>query len=56
MAANQAVLFRRKSGGCLLFTLVARSLALCGGFNSSKATIRVAEKISGASRIKADGV
>ena len=57
MAANQVVLFFEKQEDALLFTLAASSLLSAEGpIHSSKAAIRVAERISRASRIKADGV
>ena len=57
MAANQVVIFFDKPEDAVLFTVAASSLLSAeGSIHSSKAAIRVAEKISRASRIKADGV
>ena len=57
MAANHVVLFFDKPEDAVLFTLAASSLMSAEGpVHSSKAAVRVAEKICKASRIKTEGV
>jgi hypothetical protein len=53
MAANQVVISFDKQEDALLFTLAASSLVSAEGPpHSSKAAVRVAEKVSKASRMK----
>ncbi|HEX3818879.1 MAG TPA: hypothetical protein VHW45_01035 [Candidatus Sulfotelmatobacter sp.] len=56
MAANQVVLYFEKPEDALLFTLAASSvMSPEGSMHSSRAAVRVAEKISKASRITTEG-
>jgi hypothetical protein len=57
MAANQVVLYFDKQEDAVLFTLAASSVMSSEGtFHSSNAAVKVAEKISKASRITTEGV
>jgi hypothetical protein len=56
MAANQVVLYFDTQQDALLFTLAASSVMSAeGSVHSSKAAVRVAEKICKASRIRTEG-
>jgi hypothetical protein len=56
MAANQVVLYFEKPEDALLFTLAASSVMSGeGSTHSNKAAVKVAEKISKASRITTEG-
>jgi hypothetical protein len=57
MAANQVVLYFDKQEDAVLFTLAASSVMSAEGpVHSSNAAVKVAEKISKASRITTEGV
>ncbi len=57
MAANQVVLYFDRQEDAVLFTLAASSVMSAEGpVHSSNAAVRVAEKISKASRITTEGV
>jgi len=57
MAANQVVLYFDKQEDAVLFTLAASSVMSGEGpVHSSNAAVKVAEKISKASRITTEGV
>lgn len=56
MAANQVVLYFDKQEDALLFTLAASSvMSAAGPIPSTDAVVKVAEEISKASRITAEG-
>jgi hypothetical protein len=56
MAANQVVLYFDKQEDALLFTLAASSvMSAQGPVHRSNAVVKVAEEISKASRITAEG-
>jgi hypothetical protein len=57
MAANQVVLYFDRQEDAVLFTLAASSVMSAEGpVHSSNAAVKVAEKISKASRITTEGV
>ena len=57
MAANQVVLYFDKQEDAVLFTLAASSVMSAEGtVHSSNAAVKVAEKISKASRITTEGI
>jgi hypothetical protein len=57
MAANQVVLYFDTQQDALLFTLAASSVMSAEGpIRGSIAAVKVAEEVSKASRIKAEGV
>jgi len=57
MAANQVVLYFDRQEDAVLFTLAASSVMSAEGpLHSSNAAVKVAEKISKASRITTEGV
>jgi hypothetical protein len=57
MAANQVVLYFDRQEDAVLFTLAASSVMSSEGtVHSSNAAVKVAEKISKASRITTEGV
>jgi hypothetical protein len=57
MAANQVVLYFDRQEDAVLFTLAASSVMSAEGpLHSNNAAVKVAEKISKASRITTEGV
>jgi hypothetical protein len=57
MAANQVVLYFDRQEDAVLFTLAASSVMSAEGpLHSSNAAVKIAEKISKASRITTEGV
>jgi hypothetical protein len=57
MAANRVVLYFDRQEDAVLFTLAASSVMSAeGAVHSSNAAVKVAEKISKASRITTEGV
>jgi len=55
MAANQVVLYFDNQEDAVLFTLAASSVISADKTHSSEAVMKVAQKISKASRIKTEG-
>jgi hypothetical protein len=55
MAANQVVLYFDNQEDAVLFTLAASSVISAGDDHAGDAVIKVAEKISKASRITTEG-